>query len=68
MGLVSDGGVHSHLDHVKALIRLCHRHGAVPQLHMITDGRDTAPQAALDYLPELEALLEECSGFIGSAR
>ncbi len=66
MGLVSDGGVHSHLDHLKALILLCQRHGVTPQLHMITDGRDTAPQAALDYLPELEALLEECGGFIGS--
>ncbi len=66
MGLVSDGGVHSHLDHLGALIRLCQRHGVVPQLHMITDGRDTAPQAALDYLPELEALLEDSGGFIGS--
>ncbi len=66
MGLVSDGGVHSHLDHVNALIRLCQRHGVVPQLHMITDGRDTAPQAAIDYLRELEALLEECGGYIGS--
>ncbi len=66
MGLVSDGGVHSHIDHLAALIRLCQRHGVVAQLHMITDGRDTAPQAALGYLPELEAVLEECGGHIGS--
>ena len=66
MGLVSDGGVHSHIDHVHALVRLCHKHGVVPQLHMITDGRDTAPQAALEYLPELEKLLAECGGRIGT--
>jgi 2,3-bisphosphoglycerate-independent phosphoglycerate mutase len=66
IGLVSDGGVHSHIDHLKALIRLCHQHGVVPQLHMITDGRDTAPRAALSWLPELEALLAECEGRIGT--
>ena len=66
IGLVSDGGVHSHIDHLKALIRLCYRHGVVPQLHMITDGRDTAPRAALSYLPDLEALLAECGGRIGT--
>jgi len=66
IGLVSDGGVHSHIDHLNALIRLCHQHGVVPQLHMITDGRDTAPRAALSCLPELEALLAECGGRIGT--
>jgi 2,3-bisphosphoglycerate-independent phosphoglycerate mutase len=66
IGLVSDGGVHSHIDHLYALIRLCHSHEVVAQLHMITDGRDTPPQAALGYLPELEALLQECGGHIGT--
>ena len=66
IGLVSDGGVHSHIDHLYALIRLCHSHQVVAQLHMITDGRDTAPRAALGYLPELEALLQECGGHIGT--
>ncbi len=65
-GLVSDGGVHSHIDHVIALIRLCHRHQVVPQLHMITDGRDTAAQAALDDLPALEKVLQDCDGHIGT--
>jgi hypothetical protein len=41
MGLVSDGGVHSHLNHLAALIKLCRRRGATPVVHMITDGRDT---------------------------
>ena len=66
IGLVSDGGVHSHIDHLSALIRLCHSHQVVAQLHMITDGRDTAPQTALGYLPELEALLQDCGGHIGT--
>ena len=65
-GLVSDGGVHSHIDHVIALIRLCHQHQVVPQLHMITDGRDTASQAALDNLPELEKVLQDCGGHVGT--
>ncbi len=66
LGLVSDGGVHSHIDHLGALIRLCAKHEVVPQVHMITDGRDTAPQAAASYLPGLEALLADCGGQIGS--
>lgn len=66
MGLVSDGGVHSHIDHLYALLRLCQRHGVKAQLHMITDGRDTAPQAAAGYLAELESVLDECGGSIGS--
>ncbi len=66
LGLVSDGGVHSHLDHIKALIKLCRSHGAKPLLHMITDGRDTLPQSALRFLPEIENLLHESGGAIGS--
>lgn len=66
LGLVSDGGVHSHIDHLFALIRLCHKHGVVAQLHMITDGRDTSPQAAIEYLAELESVLAENGAHIGS--
>ncbi len=65
-GLVSDGGVHSHIDHLEALVKLCARHAVVPQVHMFTDGRDTAPQAALGYLDELEALLAESGGRIAT--
>lgn len=65
-GLVSAGGVHSHIDHIEALIRLCHQHAVVPQLHMVTDGRDTPPNEAIDYVDKLESLLEECGGYIGT--
>ena len=66
LGLVSDGGVHSHIDHLYALIRACKQHGVKPLLHMITDGRDTAPQSALNALPELETRLSEAGGAIAS--
>ncbi|WP_455204992.1 2,3-bisphosphoglycerate-independent phosphoglycerate mutase, partial [Kaarinaea lacus] len=66
IGLVSNGGVHSHLRHLSALIDLCHRHGAKPVLHMITDGRDTAPRAALSFLKEIKPALESAGGMIAS--
>lgn len=64
IGLVSDGGVHSHLDHLLALIDLCQRHGVLPMLHMITDGRDTPPECARMFLPALEAALQSAGGAI----
>ncbi len=66
MGLVSDGGVHSHVRHLLALIRLCHKRGARPLLHMITDGRDTPPRSARDYLPDVAAALERAGGAIAT--
>lgn len=66
LGLVSDGGVHSDLGHLRALIELCHRFAVRPLLHMVTDGRDTPPQSALHYLDEIEPLLHEAGGAIAS--
>jgi len=66
LGLVSDGGVHSHIRHLEALIRLCGQQGVRPLLHMITDGRDTAPKSALDYLQRVEPLLRDNGGAIAS--
>ncbi len=58
MGLVSDGGVHSHERHLEGLVALAARAG-VPRLrvHVFTDGRDTPPKSALAYINRLEALL-----------
>ncbi|MEM7304507.1 MAG: 2,3-bisphosphoglycerate-independent phosphoglycerate mutase [Pseudomonadota bacterium] len=64
LGLVSDGGVHSHINHLKALLRMCKLHGVVPAVHMITDGRDTSPNSALSYLEEINELLEDAGGLI----
>ncbi len=66
LGLVSDGGVHSHTHHLYALIRLCKQQGVRPLLHMFTDGRDTPPQSALNYLRDVESRLHECGGAIAS--
>ena len=66
VGLVSDGGVHSHVRHLLALIELCRQSHVKPQLHMITDGRDTAPRAALTYLPAVEAALAGAGGNIAT--
>jgi 2,3-bisphosphoglycerate-independent phosphoglycerate mutase len=62
LGLVSDGGVHSHVRHLMALVELCRRRGAKPLLHMITDGRDTPPKSALNDLAELEQALADAGG------
>ena len=65
-GLVSDGGVHSHLSHLLALIELCRRRGVRPLVHVITDGRDTPPHSFLDYLPELEEALAAAGGAVAT--
>lgn len=66
LGLVSDGGVHSHINHLLALIRMCAQKKVKPLVHMITDGRDTPPMAAIGYLSKLEAALEEAGGAIAT--
>ena len=66
MGLVSDGGVHSHLTHLVALIDLCGRHGARPQVHVIADGRDTPPRSLEGYLPPMERALAAVDGGIAT--
>ncbi|MBI5017814.1 MAG: 2,3-bisphosphoglycerate-independent phosphoglycerate mutase [Deltaproteobacteria bacterium] len=56
MGLVSDGGVHSHQRHLYALLELARRQGAGRvYVHAFLDGRDTPPQSGLGYLEALEA-------------
>ena len=66
LGLVSTGGVHSHLRHLLALIELCRQHAVSPWVHMITDGRDTAPRSALNYLPVLQKALDTTDGRIAT--
>ena len=60
MGLVSHGGVHSHMTHLKALIRLAKEKGLQKvYIHAFLDGRDVPPRAALEDLKELEAFCRE---------
>jgi 2,3-bisphosphoglycerate-independent phosphoglycerate mutase len=57
LGLVSYGGVHSHIDHVRALLELARRRGMEEQtfIHAFTDGRDVSPHSAIHDLPQLAA-------------
>ncbi|MEE9334994.1 MAG: 2,3-bisphosphoglycerate-independent phosphoglycerate mutase [Granulosicoccaceae bacterium] len=64
LGLVSDGGVHSHLDHLLALIEMCRLHKVKPIVHMIADGRDTPQNSANSYLGELSLALDNADGAI----
>ena len=54
MGLVSDGGVHSSLNHLQALINLCYKNKVDFYLHIFTDGRDTLPNSSLSYIESLD--------------
>lgn len=58
MGLLSDGGVHSHNTHLYALVDLARREGVQVCIHAFMDGRDTPPQGGAAYLEELEATLK----------
>lgn len=57
VGLVSDGGIHSHIRHLLALLPLIVSTGVEPVIHMITDGRDTPPYCADRYVSQVEDLL-----------
>ena len=59
-GLLSPGGVHSHQNHLYAFLRLAKKNN-VPTvaIHVITDGRDTPPQSASEYIKELEEVIAE---------
>jgi len=67
VGMISDGGVHSHIDHLCGLLPLLVEAGVEPVIHMITDGRDTAPRSALTYLSFIEEKLQTLGkGFIAT--
>jgi 2,3-bisphosphoglycerate-independent phosphoglycerate mutase len=66
IGLVSDGGVHSHVNHLIALINHTNRFNVTPVLHMICDGRDTPPKSALGYLPSVMQALDKNHGVIAT--
>ncbi len=67
IGLVSDGGVHAHLNHIKALTSICKAEGVTNVLiHAFTDGRDTDPKSGLGFLTELQNHLDRTVGKIAS--
>jgi 2,3-bisphosphoglycerate-independent phosphoglycerate mutase len=67
LGLVSDGGVHSHTEHLKAITTLCAREGLQQvYIHAFTDGRDTDPKSGLGFLKNLQLHLNKTTGKIAT--
>lgn len=60
MGLLSDGGVHSHIDHLKGILKMAKENGVENvYVHAFTDGRDTDPKSALTYIQDVEDYMKE---------
>ncbi|MFZ6012864.1 MAG: 2,3-bisphosphoglycerate-independent phosphoglycerate mutase [Bacteroidota bacterium] len=67
IGLVSDGGVHSHIDHLKGLISIAHRQSVQNLfIHAFTDGRDTDPRSGLGFLKDLLHHMQKTTGKLAS--
>jgi 2,3-bisphosphoglycerate-independent phosphoglycerate mutase len=67
LGLVSDGGVHSHINHLKALIDVCEAEGLSDVfIHAFTDGRDCDPKSGLGFIKELQEHLNNSVGKIAT--
>jgi 2,3-bisphosphoglycerate-independent phosphoglycerate mutase len=67
LGLVSDGGVHSHINHLKAIINICHEEDLNSVfVHAFTDGRDCDPKSGIGFIKELNDHLNKTTGKIAS--
>jgi len=67
LGLVSDGGVHSHIDHLKALVKVADEHKvANTYIHAFTDGRDVDPKSGKQFLADLNNFCEDTSASIAT--
>ena len=67
IGLVSDGGIHSHIKHLEAILRVCHNKGLKKiYVHAFTDGRDTDPKSGIGFLKELQQVLNQTGGAIAT--
>jgi len=66
MGLLSDGGVHSHQEHLYALLEHLHREGVPAVVHAFLDGRDTPPRSGAAYLRALRPKLEACGATLAT--
>ncbi len=67
LGLVSDGGVHSHTSHLKAICNICKDAGLTEvYIHAFTDGRDTDPKSGLGYITDIAEFLKGSVGKIAT--
>jgi 2,3-bisphosphoglycerate-independent phosphoglycerate mutase len=67
IGLLSDGGVHSHIEHLKGLCTIAKNNGVKDLfIHAFTDGRDTDPKGGVNYVKDLQKHLDQTTGRIAS--
>jgi 2,3-bisphosphoglycerate-independent phosphoglycerate mutase len=66
LGLISDGGVHSHTDHLKALIDVAKNYNVESYIHGFTDGRDVDPKSGAKYISDLEHYIKDSPTKIAS--
>lgn len=66
VGLLSDGGVHSHINHLVALLKMCKKGKVEAVVHIITDGRDTPPKSAIKFIKKLEETIAKHGGSIAT--
>lgn len=60
LGLISDGGIHSNIDHLMAILDMCAKEGVTQlYLHLFTDGRDVSPYSSYTYISKIETKLKE---------
>ncbi len=66
LGLVSDGGVHSHIKHLYALIDMAQKYGVPVCIHAFTDGRDVDPHSGIGFLKELQDYIKDKNACIAT--
>ena len=67
LGLVSDGGVHAHINHLKAILSICKENGLTDVLvHAFTDGRDTDPKSGKGFIQDLQNHMKISTGKIAT--
>ena len=59
LGLLSDGGVHSHIDHLKALVKMAEKYNVPAYIHAFMDGRDVDPHSGIDFLKEITDYIKD---------
>ena len=64
LGLASPGGVHSHINHLISILKMCKSYGVSPKLHLFTDGRDADPKSSIEIFDDLDKYLKEYGGEI----
>jgi len=65
-GIISDGGIHGHINHLKALLKISRDYDVGVEIHAFTDGRDVNPKSAKKYIHDIEKCVEEAKGKIAT--